>query len=303
VTLTLIADGLDFPEGPVFLANGDVLVVEVLGGNLTRIAPGGSKSVVAHVGGGPNGAAIGPDGRCYICNNGGFGPSLSSDMLLPTEAPIDQPAGSIQAVDLRTGVVSDVYRHSPETPFWGPNDLVFDPSGGFWFTDYGRDRGRIRQRGSVYYARADGSGIAEMVFPLDGPNGIGLSPDGETLYVAETHSAHLWRFRLSAPGVIDIRAGDFPHGGSIVGRGGPGQWLDSLAVDAAGNICCASPGLGQILVFSPQGGAPEAIAMPEFLPTNIAFGGPDMATAYITLASSGKLVAMPWPRPGLRLAF
>jgi gluconolactonase len=303
MTLTFIADGLDFPEGPVALPNGDVLVVEVLGGRLTRVAPDGSKTVVAQVGGGPNGAAIGPDGRCYICNNGGFGPSASSEILLPTEAPIKQPPGSIQAVDLSTGVVSELYHHSPATPFWGPNDLVFDNHGGFWFTDYGRDRGRIRQRGSVYYAKADGSSIAEMVFPLDGPNGIGLSPDGNTLYVAETHSAHLWRFQLSAPGVIDQSAGDFPHGGRIVGRGGPGQWLDSLAVDGAGNICCASPGLGQILVFSPGGGTPEAIAMPDFLPTNIAFGGPDLSTAYITLASSGNLVSMAWPRPGLPLSY
>jgi len=301
MTLTTIADGLGFPEGPVALSNGDVLVVEVMAGRVTRIRPDGHKTIVAETGGGPNGAAIGPDGRCYICNNGGMGPSASPDFLLPTEAALDTPPGSIQVVDLGTGAVETLYAHSPATPIWGPNDLVFDGHGGFWFTDYGRDRGRIRQRGSVYYAEADGSAITEAVFPLDGPNGIGLSPDGRWLYVAETHSSHLWRFRLTSPGVIDRQAGPFPHGGSIIGRGGPGQFLDSLAVDAAGHVCCASPGLGHILVFPPEGGRPEAIAMPDFLTTNIAFGGPDLATAYITLGSSGRLVAMAWPRPGLRL--
>lgn len=296
-----IAEGLAFPEGPVLLPDGDVLVVEVLGGRLTRVSQDGSKSVVAQTGGGPNGAAIGPDGRCYICNNGGFGPSESPELQVPTEAPFDTPPGSIQAVDLATGAVETIYSHSPDAPFWGPNDLVFDGHGGFWFTDFGRDRRRIRQRGSVYYAQADGSGVAEVVFPVDSANGIGLSPDGATLYVAETHTAHLWAFCLSAPGVIDPSGGDFPHPGRIVGRGGAGQFLDSLAIDRAGNICCASPGKGDILVFPPEGGVPHAIKLDDFLPTNIAFGGPDMSVAYITLASSGRLVAMDWPRAGLRL--
>jgi gluconolactonase len=303
VTLRQVADGIAFAEGPVPLPDGDVLVVEVMGGRLSRVAPDGTKRTVAETGGGPNGAAIGPDGRCYVCNNGGFGPSASPDFLLPSEAPLDQPPGSIQAVDLASGAVETLYAHTPETPFWGPNDIVFDVQDGFWFTDFGRDRGRVRTRGAVYYAKADGSAIREAVFGMDGPNGIGLSPDGGTLYVAETHSGHLWRFRLSAPGMIDRAGGQFPNGGSIVGRAGPGQFLDSLAIDSAGNICVASPGGGAILVFPPEGGMPEQIDMPDFLTTNIAFGGPDLGTAYITLGSSGRLMAMPWPRPGLKLAY
>ncbi len=303
MTLRQIADGIGFPEGPVPMPDGSVLVVEVMAGRLTRILPDGAKQVVAETGGGPNGAAIGPDGRCYICNNGGLGPSLSSDFLLPGEAPHDTPPGSIQVVDLATGGVETLYAHSDHTPFWGPNDIVFDRGGGFWFTDYGRDRGRIRMRGSVYYARADGGGIEEVIHPLDSPNGIGLSPDGGTLYVAETFSSHLWRFRLSAPGKVDRAGGDFPSGGSIVGRGGPGQFLDSLAVDGTGTICVASPGGGAILAFPPEGGLPVTIAMPDFLTTNIAFGGPDLRTAYVTLGSSGRLMALGWPHAGLKLAY
>jgi gluconolactonase len=301
--MDIIADGLGFAEGPVALPNGDVLVVETMAGRLTRIAPDGRRTVVAEPGGGPNGAAIGPDGRCYLCNNGGLGPSVAPGLQVPDEAPADTPPGWIEAVELATGAVQILYRHTQRTPFWGPNDLVFDAAGGFWFTDFGRDCGRIRRRGGVYYAHPDGGFIEETIAPMDGANGIGLSPDGGTLYVAETYTSHLWRFRLSAPGVIDRGGTHGPLPGSIVGRGGPGQFLDSLAVDSDGCICCASPGHGEILVFRPDGGLAESIAMPDFLTTNIAFGGPDLTTAYVTLGSSGRLGRMPWKRPGLPLNF
>ena len=90
VDLELVTDGLDFPEGPISMPDGSVLVVEVRGGTLTRVEPDGSKSVVADLGGGPNGAAIGPDGAVYICNNGGINPKTRG-------------VGCIQRVDLQTG--------------------------------------------------------------------------------------------------------------------------------------------------------------------------------------------------------
>lgn len=303
-TNTYLTDGLWLPEGPIAMADGSVLVVEVLGGRLTRIAPDGSRSTVAELGGGPNGAAIGPDGRCYVCNNGGFDHMrLPDGGLMPLEAPYDTPPGSIQVVDLATGAFETLYGHTEATPFWGPNDIVFDEAGGFWFTDFGRDRGQTRMRGALYYAKADGSEIRAVVAPLDGPNGVGLSPDGKTVYVALTFEGHLVSFRLSAPGVIDVTASHAPHGSTIVGRAGPGMFLDSLAVDSAGRICCASPGIGAILVFPPEGGTPEAIAIPDFLTTNIAFGGSELRTAYVTMGSSGRVAVLDWDVPGLALAF
>lgn len=296
MNLTILAEGLAFPEGPVALPDGDVLLVEVLAGRLSRVTPDGRVSTVAELGGGPNGAAMGPDGRCYVCNNGGFAPSLQTDVLIPQEAPVDTPPGSIQVVDLASGVWETLYAHSAATPFWGPNDLVFDVYGGFWFTDHGRDRGRIRQKGALYYARCDGSAIREVLFPIDSANGVGLSPDGWTLYVADTHSAQLWAYPLAGPGVI---AG----AGTVIGRAGPGQYLDSLAVDSLGRICVASPGGSAILIFTAEGGAPEVVPMPDFLPTNICFGGPNLQTAYITLGSSGRLATMNWSVPGMPLAF
>src|SRR5580704_8929079 len=68
----IVTSGLKFPEGPIALPDGTVLVVEIEGTRLIRVAADGTKSTVATLGGGPNGAAIGPDGKCYVCNNGGF---------------------------------------------------------------------------------------------------------------------------------------------------------------------------------------------------------------------------------------
>jgi gluconolactonase len=74
-------------------------------------------------------------------------------------------------------------------------------------------------------------------------------------------------------------------------------------VDSGGNVCVATISNGGITVISPDGGKIEHVAMPDPLTTNVCFGGPDLRTAYITLSATGKLVSIPWPRPGLRLAF
>jgi gluconolactonase len=298
-----IASGLRFPEGPIAMADGSVILVEIERGTLTRIGPDGSVSYVARPGGGPNGAAIGPDGRCYICNNGGFKwtPEGDESGLRPIGQAEDYSGGRIEAIDLTTGAVEVLYRETDKGPLKGPNDLVMDGEGGFYFTDLGKVRAREQDRGAVYYARADGSQIREVVFPLFTPNGVGLSPDGQILYVAETETARLWAFDLKGPGEIEKQPFPSPHGGRlVVGLGGYNRF-DSLAVDADGNICVATLVNGGITIVSPDGASVRHIPMPERWATNICFGGPDLRTAYITLSSTGRLVSMPWERPGLRL--
>src|SRR2546427_9543620 len=78
----VLATDLEFPEGPVVMPDGSVVLVEIRGRRLTRVWPDGRKEVVAEIPGGPNGAAIGPDGKCYICNNGGvrWGPPPRAGM-------------------------------------------------------------------------------------------------------------------------------------------------------------------------------------------------------------------------------
>jgi gluconolactonase len=159
-------------------------------------------------------------------------------------------------------------------------------------------------RGAVFYARADGSLIREVAFPMVTPNGIGLAPDGTTLYVAETEAARLWAFDIVEPGIVAKQSWPSPHGGRLLAHpGGIYQRFDSLAVEANGNICIATLAHGGITSVSPDGGRVEHVPMPDMHTTNICFGGPDLRTAYITLSGSGRLVACDWPRPGLALNY
>jgi len=298
-----IASGLRFPEGPVALPDGSVLVVEIARGTLTRVTADGRAQVVATPGGGPNGAAFGPDGNVYLCNNGGFAWIERDGRLIPGEQDATYGGGRIERVDLASGRVEPVYTACDGIPLKGPNDLVFDRAGGFWFTDHGKSRARERDRTGVFYARPDGSHIREKVFPVDTPNGIGLSPDEDRLYVAETHAARLWAYDLSGPGEL-ARTRSVPWGrGHMLAGMTDFAHFDSLAVDAAGNICIATVGKGGITVLSPEGRLLEHVAMPDLYTTNICFGGPDMKTAYVTLSATGRLVAIDWPRPGLPLNF
>src|SRR5437773_1037003 len=211
-----ITSGLQFPEGPVALDDGSVLVVEIKRGTLTRVAPDGRQTIVAETGGGPNGAAIGPDGLVYVCTNGGFEWHEVGGLLVPGNQAHDYAGGRIQRVDLASGRVQDLYTACDGRRLCGPNDIVFDAAGGFWFTDHGKMRERDRDRTRVFYARADGSRIREVLFPLDAPNGIGLSPDGRRLYVAETWNGRDLSCELVAP-AADVARSDYdPVGGALL---------------------------------------------------------------------------------------
>lgn len=299
----VIADGLRFPEGPVAMPDGRVLVVEIERGTLTRVHPDGGKEVMAEPGGGPNGAAIGPDGACYLCNNGGFKWHEDAAGLRPILQADDYSGGRIERVDLTTGAVTVLYTHCNGVPLRGPNDIVFDAHGGFWFTDLGKVRDHDMDRGRVYYARADGSHIVQAAFPFFAPNGIGLSPDGGTLYVAETPTARVWAFELSKPGEIAKRPWPSPNGGWLLTGSATYQTFDSLAVDAEGNVCVATLMNGGITVISPDGSRVEHLPFPDIYTTNICFGGEGLRTAYLTLSSTGRLIETRWPTAGLALNY
>ncbi len=302
----VVADGLEFPEGPIAMNDGSVLVVEIKGGRLIRVLPDGAKQVVADVGGGPNGAAIGPDGACYICNNGGFN-WLSEDIFgakgydRPHGRASDYTGGSIQRVDLATGEVTTLYTHCDGIPINGPNDIIFDAKGDMWFTDHGKTYGRQMDCGAVYHAAADGSWIRQAAFPMVTANGCGLCPDEKTLYVSETETGRLWHWPIGAGGELEKVAWPSPNGGTMLGQATGYQRFDSMAVEASGNICVATLVTGGITVFSSEGEKLEYWEGPEPYCTNIAFGGPDMRTAYITVSGHGLLIAVDWPRAGLPL--
>jgi gluconolactonase len=298
-----ITRGLKFPEGPVAMPDGSVILTEIAAGDLTRVWPDGRREVVAHTGGGPNGAAIGPDGACYVTNNGGLKWLVENGTHRSVGQPDDYAGGRIERVDLSSGKVEVLYRECGGHRLCGPNDLVFDRQGGFWFTDFGKTRPREMDRGGIYYARTDGTLIKEAAHPVLGPNGIGLSPDDRTLYVAETETSRLWSYEILGPGELVKRPFPSPNGGVLV-AGLPGyQRFDSLAVEANGAICVATLVRGGVTVISPDGAKIEHVPLPDLYVTNICFGGQDLKTAYITLSYEGRLVAMDWPRPGLALYF
>ena len=180
----ILARGLEFPEGPVAMDDGSVVLAEMRAGFITRVDPSGSTERIVRTGGGPNGLALGPEGAVYVCNNGHEGD--------------DYTGGRIERVGLATGVVEVLYEAHEGRRLSAPNDIVFDKHGGFYFTDYGHVSATGHDRGAIYYAKADGSSITKLRenhFPRPGintPNGIGLSADGTRLYFVETFTARLF---------------------------------------------------------------------------------------------------------------
>ncbi len=306
--MRVLATGLRFPEGPIAMPDGSILLVEIERRTLTRVDPTGTVSVVAECGGGPNGAALGPDGAVYICNNGGFAWRTLNGMLLPGVQPDDYVGGSIQRVDLDTGTVTTLYTEADGWPLKGPNDIVFDRNGSFYFTDLGKGRDGDFDRGAIYYAKADGSSIVTVARPLLTPNGVGLSPDEDRLYFAETMTGRVRYWDLESPGVIASAGTALSSSAAapskLLGILPNDARCDSLAVDSEGNVCVATLGMGAITAFAPDGSMRALLPVPgDPMITNICFGGPELRTAFITASAFGTLVAHEWHCPGLKLNF
>jgi gluconolactonase len=300
VRITELASNLRFPEGPIAMPDGSFILVEMGGGTLVRVWGSGKVETIAELGGGPNGAAIGPDGACYVCNNGGSEPSRDCTLWIPPE-PVQGSPGRIERVNLSTGKVERLYDNVDGIGLCAPNDLVFSRDGGFWFTDFGKGRGRMADRGVVYYARPDGSFIREAIYPLTTPNGIGLSQDENTIYVAETITGRVMAYDVTGPGTVapptEYVAGRYVN--SVPGF----TYLDSLAMDSEGSVNVGCLLNGGIATISADGKSVEVLPLEDRLTTNICFGGRDLRTAYVTLSESGRLVSIDWPVAGAPLNF
>ncbi|MBM3570269.1 MAG: SMP-30/gluconolactonase/LRE family protein [Alphaproteobacteria bacterium] len=299
--MRIVATGLRFPEGPVAMPDGSVVVVEIPRGTLTRIAPDGKCSVLATPGGGPNGLAMGPGGKLFVCNNGGFKWHVQDGYHRVVAQADDYSGGRIEVVDPATGKVERLYDTCNGIPLRGPNDLVMDGQGGFWFTDLGKVRAREMDRGGIYWAKCDGSEIREAAHPVLTPNGIGLSPDGKTLYAAETEGARLWAWEIVGPGALRKLAWPSPYGARLVIGMGGYQRFDSLKVAASGKVLVATLINGGITEIEPHSGTARHHPLPDIYVTNLCFGGPERKTAFVTLSYDGRLAAVDWHEPGLRL--
>jgi gluconolactonase len=305
---TKVATGLSFPEGPVAMKDGSLLFVEIEGQTLSRLEVDGSVNVVAKMPGGPNGAAIGPDGAAYVCNNGGVYDFVNIQEGVRIPAPGGPSAnyrgGSIERVDLATGKVTTLYDSYGSSRLLTPDDIVVDKDrGGFWFTDSGIQHPESIQKGALYYGTFDQQPL-KKVATIPTANGVGLSKDGNTIYVSDTIFGRLWALDIIGPGeVAKSMMADKP--GKVVQTLPGFQWVDSLKVELGGRVCVGTIALegGGITIFDPTDSSTEEIKIPDPFTTNLSFGGADMCDVWITASSTGTIYKTHWPRPGLELAY
>ena len=293
----VMTEGLGFPEGPVVLPDGSVILSEIARRRVVRVRPDGAVQVIAEPGGGPNGLAVAPDGSLWCCNGGGTRFRDVDGLTQPWGASDDWSGGRIERIDPRTGVVERLFDTVEEELITSPNDICFDAAGGCYVSDLGKTQGRTRALGGIAYAPASNAAARWAVWPVETANGVGLSPDGSELHVAETITGRLWSFPLASPGQPTVRDSRWQRGRLLAAPGGQ-RPFDSLAVQADSAVCVATLVDGGITRAHADGRL-EHIPLPDTYVTNLCFGGRDARTAFVTLSSRGLLLRVEWDSPGL----
>jgi len=266
----VIAKDLEFPEGPVWW-DGDVFLVEILGGHVARIDRDGAVERIAHTGGGPNGATRGPDGALYVTQNGGM---RRSGRVPPAILRVT-----------RSGEVTEVTRRVAGHALEGPNDLAFGPDGRLYFTDPrgASDPTQNQKPGRLFawdFARGEGELIAELgpVFP----NGIGFAQDG-TLLWTESFTRRVMTLRDGRPEmVIELPERHFP---------------DGFCVGADGRLYVAST-YGHCISVIHGADLEDRLMCGDGMPTNCCFAGTDLL---VTESRHGTLWRFAIGRTGLAL--
>ncbi|MGH2726540.1 MAG: SMP-30/gluconolactonase/LRE family protein [Actinomycetota bacterium] len=278
----VIVTGLGFPEGPVFLGNGEVVVTEIRGQCLTRCSEG-SSTVIAMTGGGPNGATIDADGELWVANNGGL--SVGPGGYWFADGGLIE--GRIQRVTLDGGC-EDMPPLAGEQPH-RPNDLCFGPDGKLYFTDPRNWEDFANFKVGRLWRLDTQTRDAQVV--ADVPmfcNGIAFGADGR-LYVAQSNIMRIIAFDWTPGGFGDPR--EFAR----LPRGFP----DGLSFAANGD-CYACGSMGDVIqVFDADGALKETIEFPEHTePTNCCFGD---GVLYVTCSGTGELLAFDLGVEGLPL--
>jgi gluconolactonase len=249
-----------FLEGPSFDRAGNLYVVDIPYGRILRVSPSGEWSVVSEYDGWPNGLKIHRDGTIFIADH----------------------RRGILRLDPATGAVTPVLEHVRREGFKGTNDLVFASNGDLYFTDQGQT-GLQDASGRVFRLRTDGQ-VDCLLQNVPSPNGLVLSVDEKLLFVAVTRANQIWRLPLHPDGTTSKVAAFITLSGGLAGP-------DGLAIDESGGLAVAHCGLGSVWLFDRLGEPLYRIRSREGLSTtNLAFGGTDGKTLYITESDSGTIL-------------
>jgi gluconolactonase len=257
-------------EGPAFDRQGNLYVVDIPYGRVFRISPAGEWTLIAEYEGEPNGLEIHRDGRIFVADN-----ARGLMELMPETG--------------RVRCVLDGYRHEK---FKGLNDLTFAADGTLFFTDQGQT-GLDDPTGRLYRLLPDGQ-LERLLDNIPSPNGLSVSADGSTVFVAATRGNAVWRVPL-------LRNG-WPHkvGIHIQLSGGVGP--DGMAPLANGGVAVAHVGLGCVWFFDAAGEPILRVRSPlGRSTTNLAFGGAGNGELFITEAESATVLRASVPFPGAAL--
>lgn len=267
-SVTLFARGLKFPEGPAFDKKGNLFTVNIDTGDISKITPDGRVETFVNTGGVPNGAKFHANGDLYVADRRKGIIAIS-------------PEGKIRTV-------VDTYKGRN---FNGPNDLVFDSMGNLYFTDPWGSSAE-EPFGNIYRLSAQGE-LKLFASKLAFPNGIVISRDGKDLWVAITRKNRILRYGIDEHGNI-LRSSIFCQ---LSGGWGP----DGMALDVAGNLYVAHFGAGDVVIINPKGEILERVPIGGTRVTNVAFGGPDRKTLYVTEVDNNAVFRFNTDYPGLPL--
>jgi gluconolactonase len=257
-----------FLEGPSFDRDGNLYLVDIPHGRIFRASPRGDLALIAEYDGEPNGLKIHKDGRIFIA---------------------DHKRG-LMLLDPAKGEVTPLIARYHSEHFKGLNDLYFASNGDLYFTDQGQT-GLQDWSGRLFRLNAAGQ-LDCLIDNIPSPNGVVLDPQEKHIYVAVTRMNCVWQLML-LPDATITRAGAYVY---LQGGRGP----DGMAMGAGGELVVAHPGMGSIWIFSKQGEPLYRVksCRSDFI-TNIAFGGPDGKSLYITDSHQGFVLVAKTPVAGL----
>ena len=256
-----VAGGFRFTEGPAWSPRGYLLFSDIPNSKIVQLSVNHATSDFVRESGRANGLMFDTDGVLYACRGG---------------------ARELSRVEL-DGTTTAIASSYAGRKLNSPNDLALDGMGGIYFTDprYGSADDLEQDVMAVYYVA--GGQVTRVIDSLEKPNGILVSNDGKTLYVANPNRREVWAYAIEAPGKLGEGRVIFTGDESLDG-GGP----DGMALDEHGNIYATYAG---VTVLNGAGKLIGRIAVPE-RPSNCTFGGDDGRTLFVTARTSLYRVAM-----------